>query len=102
MSFDFQRLCFSVATKHVDNLMLVEFLHQVTCRTAVFTWIELTRFLSKYFTNGCCESQTAIRVDIDLANSTLGCLAQLLLWDADGSLQRATIFIITLTGPLLP
>ena len=70
---------FAVGTKHVDDLMLVELGHQVTCRTAVLTRIELTRFLCEYLTNGGGESQTGVRVDVDLANSRLGSLAELFL-----------------------
>lgn len=37
--------------------MLVHFLHEVTCRTAVLTWVEFTWFFSEYLTYSSGEGQ---------------------------------------------
>ena len=80
---------FAVGTKHVDDFMLVELGHQVTCRTAVLTRIELTGFLCEYLTNGSGESQTGVGVNVDFANSRLGSLAELFLRNTYSALLAA-------------
>lgn len=60
---------FACRTKHIDNLVLVEFFHVLTSGAKIFTRIELCRFLCKYLTNSCSHCQTAVRVNVDLANS---------------------------------
>ena len=59
--------------------MLIEFLHEVTGYAAVFARIELTRLLGQHLTHSSGEGETRVGVDIDLANSALRSLAQLLL-----------------------
>ena len=47
-----------VRTEHVSDLVLVHLLHEVTCRTAVLTGIEFTRFVVEYLTYGSSEGET--------------------------------------------
>ena len=61
--------------------MLVELLHHIASGTAVFARVELTGFLGEYLTNGSREGETRVGVDINLAHSRLGSLAQLFLGD---------------------
>ena len=82
-----------VRSQHVSDLVLVHLLHLITSRTTVFTWVELTRFLVEYTTNGGSEGQTRVRVDIDLANSTLRSLAELLLRNTYCIRQFATMLV---------
>ena len=58
--------------------MLVHLFHEVTCRTAVLTRIEFTWLFSEYLANSSSEGKTRVRVDVDLANSALRSLAELL------------------------
>ena len=60
-----------VAAEHVDNLVLVHLLHHVACRTAVLTWVELSRLLCEYLAHSGCEGKTRVRVDVDLADGAL-------------------------------
>ena len=53
-----KKLSFVVRTKHLLNLMDVELLHVVTCRTEVLTWVELSRLVSEYLANSCSHSKT--------------------------------------------
>ena len=73
--------------------MLVELGHQVACRTAVLTRIELTRFLSEHLAYGSGEGETGVRVDVDLADSRLGSLAELLLRNTHCVRQLATVLV---------
>ena len=73
--------------------MLVELGHQVTCRTAVLTRIELCRFLCEHFADSSGERQTAIGVDVNLADSRLGSLAELLLRNTYCVRQFASVFV---------
>lgn len=83
----------AVRSENLFDLVLIELDHEVTSRSAVLTRVELTRFLSEYLTYGCCEGQTRVRVDVDLANSALGCLAELLLRNTYCVRQLATILV---------
>ena len=55
-------LSVAVRAENVNDFMLVQILHVVTRYAAVFTRIELTRFLGEDFTNSSGESQTAVGV----------------------------------------
>lgn len=83
----------AVRSENLFDLVLIELDHEVTSRSAVLTRVELTRFLSEYLTYGCCEGQTRVRVDVDLANSALGCLAELLLRNTNCVRQFSAILV---------
>ena len=74
-------LCLAVAAKNVDDLVHIEFLHLVACRTEVLAGIEFARFLVEYLADCCGHCKTAVGVDVDLADSALGSLAELLFGD---------------------
>ena len=48
----------AVRTEYLFDFVLIELNHEVTCRSAVLTRVELTRFLSEHLTHSCCESKT--------------------------------------------
>lgn len=83
----------AVRSENLFDLVLVELDHEVTSRSAVLTRVELTRFLSEYLTYSCSEGQTRVRVDVDLANSALGCLAELLLRNTNCVRQLSAILV---------
>ena len=89
-------LSFAVRTEHVDDFVLVEFLHLVASRTEVFTGVELSGFLSEDFTHSSSHCKTAVGVNIDLANVHSCSLAELLLRDADCIGQFATVLVYDL------
>ena len=53
-------LCFSVATEHIDNFVLVEFFHVVASRTKVFARVEFSRFVGENFSYCSSHSQAAV------------------------------------------
>lgn len=73
--------------------MLVEFLHLVAGRAEVFARVELTGLGGEHLADSGCHGQTAVGVDVDLANIHLGSLAELFLGDADGVGQFAAVFV---------
>ena len=81
----------AVATQHLDDLVLVQLGHLVTGGTAVLAGIKLTGLLGKHLADGSGKGQTAIAVDVDLADGALGGLAQLVLGDTYGIGQVATV-----------
>ena len=76
--------------KNILDLVAIEVNHVLTSLTAVLTWVEVLWVKSQCLTNTCCESKTRVRVDIDLANSALRSLSQLLLWDTNCIWQLTT------------
>ena len=76
--------------------MLIKLCHQITSRTAILTRVKFARFFSKDFTNCGSEGQTAVRVNVNFANSTLRRLAQLLFRDTDGIRQFTAVLIYNL------
>ena len=76
--------------KNILDLVAIEVNHVLTSLTAVLTWVEVLWVLSQCLTNTCCESKTRVRVDIDLANSALRSLSQLILWDTNCIWQLTT------------
>lgn len=72
---------FVVAAEYVGDLVLVELCHEVASWTTVLAGVEFAGFLIEYFAYSGGEGQTAIAVDVDLANGTGGCLAKLLFGD---------------------
>lgn len=73
--------------------MLVEFLHLVASRAEVFTGVELSGLLSEDFADSRSHSQTAVRVDVDLADIHLGSLAELFLGDTDSVRKLAAVLV---------
>ena len=71
----------AVAAQHLNDFVLVQLGHLVASGTAVFAGIKLTGLLSKDLANGSGEGQTAVAVDVDLADGALSGLAQLVLGD---------------------
>ena len=82
-----------VRAQDIDNLVLIEFLHAIAGGAEVLARVKLGRLFGKGLADGGGHGQAAVAVDVDLADGTLGGLTQLLLGDADGSLQCTTIFI---------
>ena len=73
------RLGFSVGTQDSHNLVDVEFLHLVTGGAQIFTRVKLTGLVVEDLADGGGHCKTAVGVDVDLADSALGGLAELLL-----------------------
>ena len=73
--------------------MHVKLLHLVAGRTEVFTRVELTGFLVEYLANSCGHCKTAVRVDVDLADSALTGLSELLLGNTDSVRKLATMLV---------
>ena len=86
-------LCFAVGAEHVEDLVLVELLHLVAGRAEIFAGIELSGLLVEHLAHGCGHGKTAVGVDVDLAYVHLGCLAELLLGDADSVRKLAAILV---------
>lgn len=63
--------------------MLIHFDQSLTGRTQVFARIKFSRVFSEMLTDRRRHPQTAIRIDIDLANIISRGLAQLLFGDPD-------------------
>ena len=63
---------FVVRAQHFNNLVLVLLLHVVASGTEVLAGVKFTRLFGKYLTDGSGHGQAGVRVDVDLANGTLG------------------------------
>ena len=87
----FYRLELVVRAEHIHNLVDVHLLHALAGGLEVLARVEVVGMLSHVFTDGGSHGQTAVAVDIDLADGALGGLAQLLLGDTHGGLQGATV-----------
>ena len=61
----------AIRTEYVHNLVDVHLLHVLTSRLQILTRIEVSRMLSEVLTDSSGHSQTAVRVDVNLANSAL-------------------------------
>ena len=84
---------FPVRSEHIDDLVLVELLHLVAGRTEVFARVELGRLLCKHLADGSRHGETGIGVNINLADSGLGSLAEFLLRNTDGSLEVSAVLV---------
>lgn len=73
--------------------MLVEFLHLVAGRAEVFARVELTGLGGEHLADSGCHGQTAVGVDVDLADIHLRGFAELLLGNADGVGKLAAVFV---------
>ena len=80
----------TVAAEHIHNLVDVHLLHVLASGLQILTRIEVSRMLGQVLADGSGHGQTRVGVDVDLADSTLRSLTQLLLGDTDGGLEVAT------------
>ena len=80
----------AVRTEHIHNLVDVHLLHVLTSGLQILTRIEVSRMLSEVLADSSSHSQTRVRVDVNLADSTLRSLTQLLFGNTDSCLQMAT------------
>ena len=83
----------AVGAKHVDDFVLVELLHVVAGRTEVLAGVELSGLLGENLAHSGGHGETAVGVDVDLANGALGSLAELFFGDTDGIGELAAIFV---------
>ena len=83
----------TVRTEHIDNLVDVHLLHVLTSGLQVLARIEVIGMLCQILADGSSHSQTRVGVDVDLADSTLSGLAELLLGDTNCIGQLAAILV---------
>ena len=81
---------FAVRTEYIHNLVDVHFLHILTGGLQILTRIEVSRMLSQVLADGSGHGQTRVGVDVDLADSALRSLTQLLLGDTDSGLEMTS------------
>ena len=74
----------AVGTQNVDDLVSDHVLNSLTGRLQVLAGIEVIGMLGKVLTDVTGHGQTDVGVDVDLADSQLGSLPELILGDADG------------------
>src|SRR5690554_5912107 len=77
----------------VGILVHVHLLQLFTCWSEVLARVELAWLLREHLADDTGHSQSSITVDVDLANSTGSCPAKLLLWNANGVFELATILL---------
>ena len=75
-----------VATQNIDNLMLDDALDVVSGNRHILPRIKLRGMIVEVLADRTGESKTHIGIDVDLADSHAGSLAQLFLGNADGCL----------------
>lgn len=73
--------------------MEVELLECLPCRGEELPWVVVAGVLSKVLPDSGSHCETAIRVDVDLANSALGSLGELALGDSYGVLDLSSILV---------
>ena len=83
----------AVRTEHVDDFVLVQLLHLVASRTQILARVELSGLLGKYLADSSRHGQTRVRVDVNLADSRLSSLTQLVFGDTDSSFQLAAVLV---------
>ena len=71
----------SVGAEDIHNLLDIHLLHLLACRLEILAGIEVAGILGEVLADGGSHGQTRVRVDVDLADSALGGLAELLLGD---------------------
>ena len=79
----------AIASEHIHNLVDVHLLHVLAGGLQILARIEVSRMLSQVLADGSSHGETRVRVDVDLADSALGSLAELLLGNTDGSVELA-------------
>jgi hypothetical protein len=82
-----------IRAEHVSDLLLVHVCHVSTSDLAILTRIEVLRMQSEGLTDTSSVSQTRVRVDVDLADSALSSLAELILWDTNSVGELPSIFV---------
>ena len=82
-----------VRAQHVSDLVLVHLSHVSASHLTVLTRIEVLRMVSQRLTNTSSVSQTRVRVDVDLADSALSSLAELILWDTNSVGELPSVFV---------
>ena len=80
-----------VGTEDVDNLVHVHLLHVLASGLEILTGIEVTGVLVEVLADGGGHGETAVGVDVDLADGALGGFAELLLGDTYGIGEFATV-----------
>ena len=84
---------FVLASENGFDFVLVEFFHFVTSRSEVFARVKFSRLGSHYFANCSGHCETAVRVDVDLANGALCSLAKFFFGDSDCIGKLAAVFV---------
>ena len=77
----FNKLKLVVATKNLNDLVNIHLLHVLASGLQILTGIEVAGILVEVLADSSSHSQTRVRVDVNLANSALRSLTQLLLGD---------------------
>ena len=80
-----------VGTEDVDNLVHVHLLHVLASGLEILTRIEVTGVLVEVLADGGGHGETAVGVDVDLADCALGGFTELLLGDTYGIGEFATV-----------
>ena len=80
-------------TKDFLVLVRIELLELVTCRSEVLAGIELAGLLGEDLADRGGHRETAVGVDVDLADGALGGLAELLFGDTDGVGEFSAVFL---------
>ena len=80
-----------VGAEDVDDLVDVHLLHALAGRLEVLARVEVVGVLGEVLADGGGHGEAAVGVDVNLADGALGSLAELLLGDAHGGLQGATV-----------
>ena len=80
-----------VGAEHIHDLVHVHLLHVFTSRLEVLARVEVFRMFVEILTDSGSHGETAVRVDVDLANSGLGSFAELFFRNTDGIRELATV-----------
>lgn len=83
----------AVRTEHIGDLVLVQIHHVLTGLAAVLTRVEVFWVFIECLANTSGEGETRVGVDVDLADSTLGSPAELILWNTDSVWQFTTVLV---------
>ena len=84
-------LSLSGRTQDAFAFVHVELLQLVAGRAQVFAGVELCGLVYEDLADGCGHRQTAVRVDVDLADCALGGAAKLLFGNTYGILERTAV-----------
>ena len=79
--------------EHVDDFVLVEFLQHVAGGTEILAGVEFRGLFHEDLADASGHGETAVGVDVDLADGGLGSFAELVFADADGVLQLAAVLV---------
>ena len=92
-SYGLQGSSLALAAKYVFDLVSNYVLYVLTCNSQILSRIEVVRMLKHYLTDTCCQAQTKVGVDVDLAHCRSCSLTQLLLRYADRVLQCSAVLV---------